>query len=79
MIYKFMNERDKQFIIVRKTMPALRRSAYALIVDLMEEYGIYKYLDHNKLITLFEIHQMVAKCGSWVLMNQLKPSRLQGV
>ena len=48
MIYKFMNERDKQFIIVRKTMPALRRSAYVLIVDLMEEYGIYKYLDHNK-------------------------------
>ena len=48
MIEKFMSEQDKQFVIARKTMPALRRSAYALIVGLMEEYRLYKFVDHNK-------------------------------
>src|SRR3990167_4686195 len=48
MIEKFVSEQDKQFVIARKTMPALRRSSYSLIVGLMEEYGIYKYVEHNK-------------------------------
>ena len=48
LIEKFITERDKQFIIARKTMPALRRSAYALIIDLMKEYGVYSFVEHNK-------------------------------
>ena len=48
MIEKFITERDKQFVIARKTMPALRRSAYALIEGLMKEYGIYEHILHNK-------------------------------
>jgi len=48
MIDKFLNEKDKQFVIARKTMPALRRSSYGLIINLLQEYGAYKYLDHNK-------------------------------
>ena len=35
MIEKFITEKDKQFVITRKTMPALRRSAYALVIELM--------------------------------------------
>ena len=48
MIEKFITEKDKQFVITRKTMPALRRSAYALVIELMTKYGIYAYVDHNK-------------------------------
>ena len=48
MIDKFTTEKGKQFVIARKTMPALRRSSYELIVGLMNEYGIYPYFDHNK-------------------------------
>ncbi len=48
LIEKFLTEENKQIIVTRKTMPALRRSAYALIVDLLKEYGIYDEVDHNK-------------------------------
>jgi len=47
-IEKFVTERDKQFVVARKTMPALRRSSYALIVELMREYCIYDHVAHNK-------------------------------
>ncbi len=55
MIWKFLEEEDKQFIIARKTMPALRRSAYALIVGLMEQYGVYKFVEHNKTDNVLSI------------------------
>lgn len=57
MIEKFLIEEDKQFIIARKTMPALRRSAYALIVDLMKEYGVYSYVEHNKTDNVLTLPQ----------------------
>ena len=57
MIEKFITERDKQFVIARKTMPALRRSSYALIVDLMTQYGIYEHVDHNKTDNVLSLPQ----------------------
>lgn len=48
LLEKFITEENKQFIIARKTMPALRRSAYALLVDLMKDYSVYQYVEHNK-------------------------------
>ena len=57
MIEKFMSEHDKQFVVARKTMPALRRSAYALIVGLMEEYGLYSHVDHDKTNNVLTLSQ----------------------
>jgi len=47
-IEKLVNERGKKFLVTRKTMPALRLTAYKLIVDLMREYGLYEKCVHNK-------------------------------
>jgi len=58
LIEKFFSEKDKQFIIARKTMPALRRSSYALIVDLMKQYGVYSHIDHNKTDNVLTLPQM---------------------
>lgn len=48
MIWKLVNERDKVIGIGRKTFPALRMTAYLLIVNLLKAYGIYPHCDHNK-------------------------------
>lgn len=47
-IEKLVTEQGKKFLVTRKTMPALRLTAYKLIVDLLKEYGIYNRCDHNK-------------------------------
>lgn len=47
-IYKFNNERNKSFLVCRKTLPHLRITAYRLIIELMKDYGYYSRLTHNK-------------------------------
>jgi len=47
-IEKLVNERGKKILVARKTMPALRLTAYKLIIDLMMEYGLYERCVHNK-------------------------------
>jgi phage terminase large subunit len=47
-IMKFINEDDKMIGICRKTFPALRITAYKLVVDLLMDYGYYSRCDHNK-------------------------------
>ena len=44
----FWNQRKKKFLITRKTGPALRLTAYKLILDLLDSYGYYPYLKHDK-------------------------------
>jgi len=39
LIYKLYNETDKEFLILRKTLPSLKITAYKLIKDLLDEYG----------------------------------------
>lgn len=48
MVRKFVEESDKVIGIGRKTFPALRMTAYLLIVNLLKEYGIYPLCDANK-------------------------------
>ena len=55
LIAKLRTEKDKQFIIARKTMPALRRSSYSLIIDFLKEYGLYDYGVHNKSENTFAL------------------------
>ncbi len=47
-IQKFVNEGNKEFLIARKTLPALRRTAYRIFLNLFDDYGYYKQCIHNK-------------------------------
>ena len=76
MIEKFVSEHDKQFVIARKTMPALRRSSYSLIVGLMEEYGIYKYVEHNKTDNVISLPQ---NRNSMWFMGLDEPSKAKSI
>jgi len=48
LVQKFKNEYNKVFLITRKTLPSLKITAYKLIIDLLKDYGHYRYLKHNK-------------------------------
>ncbi|MCK4829053.1 phage terminase large subunit, partial [bacterium] len=48
MIKKFNEEKNKNLLTTRKTLPALRTTAYRVAVDLMKDYGSYYYFNHNK-------------------------------
>lgn len=47
-IQYFINAENKKILITRKTLPALRRSAYDLVLKLLKEYGYYPLCKHNK-------------------------------
>lgn len=76
MIDKFLTEEDKQFVVARKTMPALRRSSYALITGLMESYGVYKYVDHNKTDNVISLPQ---KRNNMWFMGLDEPSKAKSI
>ena len=48
MIRKLLEEDDKVIGIARKTFPALRMTAYDLVIKLLKDYGIYQCGEHNK-------------------------------
>ncbi len=48
MVKKFNEEQNKNFLTTRKTLPALRMTAYKVAVDMMKDYGCYEYFKHNK-------------------------------
>jgi len=50
----FEEEHDKQFLVVCKTFPALRITAYKLIIDLIDQYGLPKR--HNKSEALLKFN-----------------------
>lgn len=52
-ILKFLNEKNKNFLITRKTLPSLRITAYKLFIDLLKEYKYYNKVDHNKTFREF--------------------------
>lgn len=47
-IYYLTEQKSYKLLVTRKTFPSLRQSAYRLIVELLEEYGIYSHCIHNK-------------------------------
>ena len=47
-IWKLLKEHDKVIGIGRKTFPALRMTAYLLVVNILKDWGIYPYCSHNK-------------------------------
>lgn len=48
LIEKLCQEEHKTIGVCRKTFPALRMTAYRLIIDLLKDYGIYDPDRHNK-------------------------------
>jgi len=40
--------KNKSLLVTRKTFPALRITAYRLIVNLLKDYGYYSYCHHDK-------------------------------
>lgn len=47
-VLKLVKEQDKVIGIGRKTFPALRMTAYKLVIDLLKDWGIYPLCNHNK-------------------------------
>ena len=61
LIEKLFSEHNKQFVITRKTMPALKRSSYGLIIQLLKEYGLYDRGIHNhqlEVSPIFWLHDL---------------------
>ncbi len=54
----FEEEHNKQFLVVRKTLPALRITAYKLVIDLIEQYGIPKRLNKSEMLLQFNGNEM---------------------
>jgi phage terminase large subunit len=48
LIYRLTNEQDCKQLISRKTMPALKITAYKLFIDMLKDYDYYRFCDHNK-------------------------------
>ena len=54
----FEEEHNKQFLVVRKTLPSLRITAYKLIIDLIDEYGLPKNLNKSDLLLTYNGNEM---------------------
>jgi len=65
-IDKFVSEEDKTFLIARKTMPALKRSSYGLIIDFLKEADIYEDKNHNKTDHVYRF-----KKDGWAKENEM--------
>lgn len=48
LLMRFFNNRNRQILIVRKTLPALRISTYLLITSLLDKYGLRGYVKEEK-------------------------------
>jgi phage terminase large subunit len=46
--YKMRTEQNKNFGISRKTMPALKMTAYRVFIDMLKEWGLYNIDQHNR-------------------------------
>ena len=63
LIWRLTNEPGCQILITRKTMPALKLTAYKVFIELLQEYGYYKYCNHsrtNSTITYLPNNSFVA-------------------
>lgn len=56
LILKADTERNKNIAITRKTMPALKMTAYRLIIGLLKKYGLYNLKKHNKTEDYYELN-----------------------
>lgn len=50
---KLLNESNKKFLILRKTLPSLKISTYKLFVDILSELSLYNPSSHNKTSRIY--------------------------
>ncbi len=74
LIQHFVNEDNKKFLIARKTLPSLRRTTYRDFLNLVEEYGYYKFCDHNKTDLTFKIKNNIVDFLSVDKIDKIKSS-----
>jgi len=60
-IRRFYRERDKRFLVLRKTLPSLRITAYKLILDLLKEYGLPYHLNKSEMTISVNDNEMLFK------------------
>ena len=48
LLKKFLSERNKTFIITRKTFPSLRATAMHDVIEILLSWGVYHLVEHNK-------------------------------
>ena len=53
LIQTLFNEQNHKIAIGRKTFPALRMTAYKLVIDLLKDYGLYNINNHNKTENIY--------------------------
>jgi phage terminase large subunit len=64
---RFSAEKNKNFLIVRKTFPALRLTAYKLMLDLMADYNLLPFYFHNK-----SNHEIACPhTGNWMVFTSI--------
>jgi len=52
--YKMRTERNKNIGITRKTLPALKMTAYRLFIDILKEWGLYNVEHHNRTENFYD-------------------------
>ena len=57
----YQEEKNKVFLVIRTTLPALRITAYKLIIDLATEYGLPLNLNKSEMLLEFNGNQMYFK------------------
>jgi len=61
LINKLYQEKDIRILVVRKTLPALRITAYQLVLDLLEEYELPYLLNKTEMTILVGRNRMLFK------------------
>jgi len=61
LIQKFYTEKDKRFLVTRKTLPSLKISAYKLIKDLLQEYNLPYEENKSDLVIYNRENEMLFK------------------
>lgn len=60
-IKKFYKEKNKRFLVLRKTLPSLRITAYKLILDLLKEYSLPYHLNKSEMLITYGTNEMLFK------------------
>ena len=55
LVYRFINYKNYKLLVTRKTLPALRLTAYKLFVEILSEWGYYNKVKHNKTLRTIEL------------------------
>jgi phage terminase large subunit len=67
-----LTEKNIKILITRKTLPALRVTAYKMFIDLLVEYGLYDKKKHNKTLRTYTYN------SNWILFTSIDdPTKIQ--